>query len=160
MWVHWQIYFSRAVIIVYISFFILFGLIFLEAIPILLCETFSTLQPRIGQLSVQRSLSHSIWFLGPAHLSLYLQRGRRWWAVKDPKLITELHEIREWGGMKMFQGTQQQSSTIRTEAFFFPGFGGCAIPAKWQLPGAQLRWSVEQTFTCTKQPKQFSSFAQ
>lgn len=74
--VHQQIHFSRVVIVLYIPFCILFGLIVLEAIPTLQSaiqhQTFPTLRPRMGQLSMQKSLSCSIRRLAPAHLNLHL----------------------------------------------------------------------------------------
>lgn len=61
----------------------------LEAIPTLQSaiqqETSPTLQPRMGGLWVQKSLSCFFWFLGPAHLNLHLQRGRPWWASQRHK---------------------------------------------------------------------------
>lgn len=74
--VHQQIHFSRVVIVLYIPFCILFGLIVLEAIPTLQSaiqhQTFPTLRPRMGQLSMQKSLSCSIRCLAPVHLNLHL----------------------------------------------------------------------------------------
>lgn len=58
---------------------------------------------------------------------------------KTQKFFTKFHNICVWGGVQMFQGTQEQHNTFRTEAIFFLGFGGCALLEEWHLPGPQLR---------------------